>query len=94
MLQPRLRSVRPRENRGKREKNRSAEFIEGWREFNLDSPGAKESLRNAEKLAERSSRRNASCFRLEKPYASIVFDSPTLNKRYSDICESHFFVSL
>jgi hypothetical protein len=50
MWKPRLPSARPRENRGKNEKNRSADFRAGWREFNLDSRRAKESLKKAEKL--------------------------------------------
>lgn len=62
MLKPRLPSARPRENRGKKEKNRSADSRAGWREFNLDSLRAKESLKKAEKLAEKSSRRNAFVF--------------------------------
>lgn len=85
MLKPRLPSARPRENRGKKEKNRSADFRAGWRELNLDSLRARESLKRAEKLGrKRVQEGTPSCFRHEKPYASIVFDAAILSMPYND----------
>ena len=53
MREPRLASEKPRESRQNRGENRSARVRAGWREVNLDSPGAKQSLRNAEELGGR-----------------------------------------